>query len=165
MMRWQSRLAAEHRDTVLLVLALAALAGCTTTAPTPAPGPLREVTELELEAEAVVDAMTAAWNAHDPKRYAAFLHPDVVVQTLEEDAGKPTGREAMTESSAQFFAREPAAKIEIVSRMTDGPFVIERERMIGLSNNSVFWTTVIYEIRNRLVVRMWIVPRTSGAAR
>jgi hypothetical protein len=156
-------LLARRFAAVLPVIAAAALVACTTT-PQPASGPMREVADRELEAEAVVDAMTAAWNAHNSQRYAAFLHPDVIVQTLEADAGNPTGREAMAESSAQFFAREPAAKIEIVSRMSDGRFVIERERMVGLSNGSVFWTTVIYEVRDRLVVRMWIVPRTGAAA-
>ena len=159
-MYWRRQL---HRA-IGLGLALAVVAGCATT-PSPAPvGPQRDVSEIEREAEAVVDALTAAWNAHDAARYAAFLHPDVIVQTLDADAGRPTGREAMQKSSADFFAREPQAKIEIVSRMSDGPFVIERERMVGLANGSVFWTTVIYEVRDRQVVRMWIVPRTAAPA-
>jgi hypothetical protein len=138
------------------------VAGCATP-PQPVTGPTRDITEVEQQAEAVVDALTAAWNAHDAARYAAFLHPAVTVQTLDADAGRPTGRDAMQKSSADFFAREPNAKIEIVSRMSDGHFVIERERMVGLANGTVFWTTVIYEVRDRLIVRMWIVPRTGSA--
>jgi hypothetical protein len=147
-----------------LVLVLSSLvAGCATPPQTVA-GPTRDISEVEQEAEAVVDALTAAWNAHDAARYAAFLHPAVTVQTLDADAGRPTGRDAMKKSSADFFAREPNAKIEIVSRMSDGHFVIERERMVGLANGTVFWTTVIYEVRDRLVLRMWIVPRTASSS-
>ena len=154
---------ATCRLAALLLVATGVVSGCATPSE-PAPGPTREIGEVEQQAEAVVDAMTAAWNARDAARYAAFLHPEIIVQTLDADAGRPTGREAMQKSSADFFAREPNAKIEIVSRMSDGPFVIERERMVGLANGSVFWTTVIYEVRDRQVVRMWIVPRTASAS-
>lgn len=151
------------RATLACLTVSLALAGCAS-APPPAEEPSRGVTDTEREAEAVVDAMTAAWNAHNPARYATFLHPNITVQTLNADAARPTGREAMEKSSAEFFAREPNAKIEIVSRMSDGVYVLERERMVGLANGSVFWTTVIYEVRDRVVIRMWIVPRPVAAA-
>jgi hypothetical protein len=138
----------------------ATLAACTAAPPrTTVQSP--EPTAIEVAAARAVDRLTAAWNKHDTDAYAALLDPDVIVAQLDTDSPKPTGRDAMAKSSSQFFEREPNARIEIISRIVDGHWVIERERMTGLSSDTVFWTTAIYEVRDDVVKRMWIVPRAQ----
>jgi hypothetical protein len=85
------------------------------------------------------------------------------VQQINAAVDGPTGRDAMAKSSADFFEREPDAKIEIVSRLLDGRYVIERERMVGLKSGTTFWTTVVYEVRGQLVAHMWIIPQPPAA--
>jgi hypothetical protein len=149
--------------TTALALTLFATA-CATPPPKSSPAAAsRPVTSLEKESARVVDSMTAAWNAGDAETYSAYLHPNVIVQQINAAVDGPTGRDAMAKSSADFFEREPDAKIEIVSRLLDGRYVIERERMVGLKSGTTFWTTVVYEVRGQLVAHMWIIPQPPAA--
>lgn len=147
---------------MLVAVLLVAGHACTTQPLTPQ-APARA--DLETEAARVVGLMMSAWNAHDAESYASYLHPEVRVQTLGDPIIRPTGREAMEKASAEFFAKEPSARVEILERIADGSYVIERERMVGLSSGEVFWTTVIVEVRDKQVVHMWILPRQESGVR
>jgi hypothetical protein len=99
--------------------------------------------------------MTAAWNAHDAQAFAAFLHPDILLRDVGRAKVLRRGRKAFAQSAAKFFANNPNAKVEILRRITEGPFVIDYERISGLANGKARESTIILEVRADLVVRMW----------
>lgn len=109
-------------------------------------------------ASATIDRMTAAWNAHDARAFAAFLHPDILLRDVGRTKVLRRGRQAFEQSAAKFFANNPQAKVEILRRLTDGAFVIDYERISGRANGKTTESTIILEVRDGLVVRMWGLP-------
>lgn len=112
-------------------------------------------------ASAVIDRMTAAWNAHDARAFAAFLHPNILLRDVGRTKVLRRGRKAFEQSAATFFANNPQAKVEILRRITDGAFVIDYERISGRANGKTTESTIILEVRDGLVVRMWGLPEDA----
>jgi hypothetical protein len=121
---------------------------------TPPPTPMTPASE-------VIDRMTAAWNAHDTCAFAAFLHPQILLRDVGRTKVLRRGRAAFEQSAANFFAKNPQAKVEILRRITEGAFVIDYERISGLANGQARESTIILEVRNDLVVRMWGLPEDA----
>jgi hypothetical protein len=108
-------------------------------------------------ASEVIDRMTAAWNAHDARAFAAFLHPQILLRDIGRTKVLRRGRAAFVQS-ASFFAKNPQAKVEILRRITEGAFVIDYERISVRANGQARESAIILEVRNGLVVRMWGLP-------
>lgn len=136
---------------LFLCLVLTAQAQQTATPPAPSTSP----------ASAVIDRMTAAWNAHDARAFAAFLHPQILLRDVGRTKVLRRGRAAFEQSAANFFAKNPQAKVEILRRITEGAFVIDYERISGLANGQARESIIILEVRNGLVVRMWGLPEDA----
>ena len=92
-------------------------------------------------AAATVDRQLAAYNAQD-------LGDTVAVE----------GKQALRQSTKEWFARAPEAKSQSVSRMVMGPFVVDHERLTGASEGSPVDVIGIFEVRDSLIRRVWFVP-------
>ncbi|HEX9000572.1 MAG TPA: PQQ-binding-like beta-propeller repeat protein [Blastocatellia bacterium] len=106
----------------------------------------------------VIDAMTAAWNAHDAVQFASFLHPEIELKDVGRSEVIRRGRQAFLESAAGYFRKHPKVRVEILKRIADGPFVIDQEKLSGLEGQPDKVQTVILEVRDGLVVRLWGLP-------
>lgn len=172
----------------VLSLLLGALAGCAgggaePGSPTPAPAPSPRDTvvivpparqdsarsrpeaaesppaadPLALEAAAVVDRQHAAYNRHDLEGFLAAYADSVVIQTLGDSVAM-TGKARLRESSADWFAEAPAARVEVTERMRLGPFVVDRQRVSGGPEGKPLEAIGIYEVREGLIRRVWTIP-------
>jgi outer membrane protein assembly factor BamB len=109
----------------------------------------------------IIDAMTEAWNEHDAVKFASYLHPDIELMDVGQSKVIRRGRQAFQESAEGYFRKHPKVRVEILKRITDGPFVIDQEKLSGMESQPDKVQTVILEIRNGLVVRLWGLPEDS----
>ncbi len=115
-------------------------------------------TSLQLSPSEVIDAMTKAWNAHDAVNFAAHLHPDIELKEVGQTNVIRRGRQAFQESAEGYFRKHPKVRVEILKRITEGAFVIDQERLSGMEGQPDKVQTVILEVRDGLVIRLWGLP-------
>lgn len=83
-----------------------------------------------------VDRQVDAYNALDVDAFAACYAEDVVIV----DAGGAEltrGRAQLLEQYGRWFARNPELRVEIVSRIEIGAFVIDAERVMGTPDGDI----------------------------
>lgn len=121
---------------------------------TAAPGP---VDPLATEAANVVDRQNAAYNRQDIEAFLATYADSIAVHTLG-DTTVLTGKARLRETTAAWFAEAPAARTEVVERMVQGPFVVDRQRVSGAEGSPPLDAIGIYEVREGLIRRVWTIP-------
>ncbi|MEZ0332538.1 MAG: nuclear transport factor 2 family protein [Gemmatimonadales bacterium] len=108
-------------------------------------------------AAATVDRQLAAYNAQDLEGFLATYADSVAVQNLG-DTVAVEGKQALRQSTKEWFARAPEAKSQSVGRMVMGPFVVDHERLTGAPEGSPVDVIGIFEVRDSLIRRVWFVP-------
>ncbi|MFE2721510.1 nuclear transport factor 2 family protein [Kitasatospora sp. NPDC059327] len=98
----------------------------------------------------VVERQLAAYNSHDIDAFVATYAEDVRVQRA--DGGLLRGRTALRERYAGQFA-EGRCRAEIVGRLTEGDWVVDREIAHGLADEPVR-VLVAYRVRDGLIDRV-----------
>jgi putative hydrolase of HD superfamily len=99
----------------------------------------------------------SAYNAQDLERFLATYAESVAVQNLG-DTVTVEGKDALRQSTKEWFARAPQARSESISRMVMGPFVVDHERLTGVPDGSPVEVIGIFEVRDSLIRRVWFVP-------
>jgi hypothetical protein len=112
---------------------------------------------LAAEASAVVDRQHAAYNEHDVEGFLAAYADSVAVHTLG-DTVVLEGKQELRESTEAWFAQAPGARTEVVERMVLGPFVVDRQRVSGGTEEAPVDAIGIYEVREGLIRRVWSIP-------
>ena len=108
-------------------------------------------------AAATVDRQLAAYNAQDLEGFLAAYADSVAVQNLG-DTIAVKGKEALRQSTREWFARAPQARSQVLARMVMGPFVVDHERLTGVPDGSPLEVIGIFEVRDSLIRRVWFVP-------
>lgn len=110
---------------------------------------------------AVAQALVDAFNAHDLEGVLSVYAADTVARRLPGGEEFLRGRADIREKFVTLFGKNPGVRIEICGRIVHGAYVIDRERVTGLSGGSgPSYGVVIYEIREGLVRNEWYLPKT-----
>ena len=124
---------------------------------TAAPRALPVHDPLGKAASATVDRQLAAYNAQDLEGFLATYADSVAVQNLG-DTIAVEGKEALRQSTRDWFVRAPRARSEVIDRMVMGPFVVDHERLTGVPDGSPVEVIGIFEVRDSLIRRVWFGP-------
>lgn len=111
----------------------------------------------------VAQALVDAFNAHDIEGILKTYHPNSVARRLPSGEVFLTGHADIRKKFETAFQRNPSIKVEVVQRIVDGAFVIDKEKIIVVTDGkkSERFGVVIYEIREGLIVNEWY-PRSQN---
>ena len=112
--------------------------------------------------ERVAQALVDAFNAHDVEGILKTYHPNSVARRLPDGKVILTGHADIRKKFETAFQRSPSIKVEVVERIVDGFFVIDKEKIITVTEGkkSERFGVVIYEIRDEQIVNEWY-PRSQ----
>lgn len=110
----------------------------------------------------VAQALVEAFNAHDVEAILKTYHPNSVAHRLPDGKVLLNGHADIRKKFETVFQRNPSIKVEIVQRIVDGTFVIDKEKIIVVKNGKPTedFGIVIYEVRDGLIVNEWY-PRSQ----
>ena len=110
----------------------------------------------------VAQALVEAFNVHDIEGILKTYHPNSVARRLPSGEVFLTGHADIRKKFETAFQRNPTIKVEVVQRIVDGVFVIDKEKIIVATDGktSERFGIVIYEIRDGLIVNEWY-PRSQ----
>jgi len=109
--------------------------------------------------EDVVQRQVNAYNARDTAAFAATYAPGVQIRTLPETPVKVDSRDKLFTSYDGMFKARPDSAVQITSRMVDGPFVMDQEKIVHRwdATKARFAGTAIYEVRDGLIQTVWFL--------
>lgn len=107
--------------------------------------------------EQVAQSLVDAYNARDMDGILAAYAEDSTAFSLPDGKMILKGHDAIRKKFAAAFDPKMDVKVEIVNRIVDGKFVIDKEKLSGTINGKPveFFGTVIYEITDGLIRREW----------
>lgn len=107
--------------------------------------------------EQVAQSLVDAYNAGDIDGILAAYAPDSTAYSLPDGKVILRGHDAIRKKFEGALGPKMKLKVEVVSRIVDGKFVIDKEKISGTANGrSVeFFGTVIYEITDGLIRNEW----------
>jgi hypothetical protein len=117
------------------------------------PPPDHNFREAEMDP---VQEQLEAYNARDLDRFVACYAPEVVIEDAE---GKRLieGIEPMRAAYGALFASNPGLRAEVPTRIRAGEFVIDEERVSGLSHPGApaeLHTAVVYRVRDGRIIHV-----------
>ncbi len=112
--------------------------------------------------ERVAQELVDAFNAHDVEGILKTYHPNSVARRLPSGEVILTGHAEIRKKFETSFQRSPSIKVEVVERIVDGFFVIDKEKIITVTDGkkSERFGLVMYEIREGKIVNEWY-PRSQ----
>lgn len=110
-----------------------------------------------LTPEALVERQFAAYQARDLEAFVSTYAPDAVVTRLGEAVPTAAGHGQLREAYGRLFAGNPGLRCELVDRFVKGDIVVDREKVSGLAGRPDFEGFVLYQVRDGLIVRTWVV--------
>ncbi len=113
-------------------------------------------TQIKSEAEMVVQKQLEAYNNGDLEAFLntysedikIFNHPNTL--TME-------GISALRERYGKLFKENPNNHAEIVNRVTQGNFVIDKEHITGRSNGQELFAIAIYQVHEGKITNVWFI--------
>ena len=111
---------------------------------------------------AVVQRFVDAANARDLAALTALVAPEAVFLRLLDGQVLAQGRDSIRAFYAPRLRElSPAYRIAIVSRIVEGPLVIDQEQFSGTpaEQGQATW---MYEVRGGLIQRAWALGRRRG---
>lgn len=110
----------------------------------------------------VAQALVDAFNAHDVEAILKTYHPNSVARRLPSGEVMLKGHADIRKKFETSFQRNPSIKVEVVQRIVDGVFVIDKEKIVVTTDGKTTerFGIVIYEIRDGLIVNEWY-PRSQ----
>ncbi len=105
--------------------------------------------------EKVAQDLVDAYNARNMEGILAAYASDSTAYSLPGGEIILKGHDQIRKKFARVLEPNVKLKVEIVSRIVDGKFVIDKEKIIGTSSGKAveFYGTVIYEITGGLIRR------------
>lgn len=116
-----------------------------------------------LPSQPVIQAQLDAYNRHDAEAFAATYAPDAEIVELATGALLAKGTAAIRTHYAGRFLANPKLRAELLSRVLQGPFVLDQERITGVltapggPERPALTAVVIYEVKNDKIARAWLV--------
>jgi len=107
--------------------------------------------------EQVAQSLVDAYNARNMDGILKAYSPDSVAYALPSGEVILKGHEEIRKKFARILEPNVNLKVEIVNRIVDGKFVIDKEKITGTSEGKPveFYGTVIYEITDGLIRKEW----------
>lgn len=107
--------------------------------------------------EQVAQSLVDAGNARNMDGILKAYAPDSVAYALPSGEVILKGHDEIRKKFARILEPNVKLKVEIVSRIVDGKFVIDKEKISGTSDGKPveFFGTVIYEITGGLIRKEW----------
>lgn len=105
----------------------------------------------------IVQQQVNAYNARNFEAFIATYSPDIKLYTYPGKL-RSNGHEEMRKTYGEMFKMFPKLHCEIVSRIVQGKYVIDHERVSGLRDGGVINAVAIYEIQDNLIQRVWFMP-------
>lgn len=96
-----------------------------------------------------------AYNAHDVERFVAAYAEDVEAYDLPATVPHLTGRAALRERYAAYFAREPRVHCQVTARLVEGRYVFDQESLSGYQDGRSASCVAVYEVEQGLIRRIW----------
>lgn len=113
---------------------------------------------MSIAANALIDAQIAAYVAGDAAAFAAFYAKDAVCVRLPEGKVIASGRrEIETVWGNLFDRRDGAVRFELVNRLELGAYVADHERVSRSTDGTLVEAFAIYEVRDGLIARVWLI--------
>jgi len=104
----------------------------------------------------IAEALVAAFNQHDPAAMAAMVTSDFELYYVNDEGVAELalrGPEQLAAEMTSYFETRPRVESRIAGAI-DGPtFVSVREQIVGGQSS-----LSVYEVRDRLVRRVWYFP-------
>jgi len=112
--------------------------------------------------EQVAQSLIDAANARDMDGILKAYAPDSTAYALPSGEVILKGHDAIRKKFARILDPNVKLKVEIVNRIVDGKYVIDKEKISGTADGKPveFYGTVIYEIVDGLIRREWY-PRQN----
>ena len=107
--------------------------------------------------EQVAQSLIDAYNARNMDGILKAYAPDSVAYALPSGEVILKGHDEIRKKFARILKPNVKMKAEIVSRIVDGKFVIDKEKISGTADGEKveFFGTVIYEITDGLIRKEW----------
>ena len=107
--------------------------------------------------EQVAQSLIDAYNARDIEGILKAYSPESTAYALPSGEVILKGHDAIRKKFARVLEPNMKLKVEIVSRIVDGRFVIDKEKISGTADGKPveFFGTVIYEIADGVIQKEW----------
>ena len=107
--------------------------------------------------EQVAQSLVDAYNARNMDGILKAYSPDSLAYALPSGEVILKGHDEIRKKFARILEPNVKLKVEIVNRIVDGKFVIDKEKITGTSEGQPveIFGTVIYEITDGLIRREW----------
>ncbi|MDO8795194.1 MAG: nuclear transport factor 2 family protein [Vicinamibacterales bacterium] len=138
--------------TLLSALTMMLLAG---------PGTKLEALSSQRPPAQVAQALVDAFNARDIEGILKNYHSDSVARSLSSGEVILMGHAEIRKKFRSIFERNSKVAVEVINRVVDEKFVIDREKITGISEGKklVSYGTVIYEISDGLIRKEWYLKQ------
>ena len=106
------------------------------------------------------DIVQVQLNAYNGRDIEAFLsaYTDSVEVFLFPDTFRYKGKDEMIKVYTEFFNKAPGLHCKLLSRMTNGKYVIDRELITGVPGRENINAVAIYETAGGLIKKVWFLP-------
>jgi hypothetical protein len=107
--------------------------------------------------EQVAQTLVDAFNARNIDAVLGSYSSDSVARSLPSGEVFLTGYAEIRKKFLSSFERDPKVKVKVISRIVDGRFVIDKEKITGIIEGKRYtrYSTVIYEITGGLIRKEW----------
>jgi len=105
----------------------------------------------------VVQRQVNAYNARDLEAFVDLYSADVELFNLGERRPFVSGRSDLRQRYGKLFASAPRLHCRILSRIDQGKYVIDQEKVTGLEKDRAVQATAIYEVELGRIRRVWFV--------
>ena len=111
--------------------------------------------------EKVAQALVDAYNTRNIDGILATYAPDSVAYALPGGEIILKGHDEIRKKFARVVDPNVKLKVEIINRIIDGKFIIDKEKISGTSDGKAveFYGTVIYEIKDGLIRKEWYLKQ------
>jgi hypothetical protein len=107
--------------------------------------------------EQVAQSLVDAYNAKNMDGILKAYSPESTAYALPSGEVILKGHDAIRKKFSRIMEPNVSLKVEIVARIVDGKFVIDKEKITGTVDGKPreYFGTVIYEIVDGVIVREW----------
>lgn len=111
---------------------------------------------IKKTAEDVVQEQVNAYNARDIEAFLATYSPEIKIY-YHPNTLYCSGLEEIKQRCQSLFESNPDLHVETINRIVMGSFVINREKVTGLSNNKIYNAAAVYKVQNGLIQQIWVI--------
>ncbi|MHA2092129.1 MAG: nuclear transport factor 2 family protein [Candidatus Kariarchaeaceae archaeon] len=101
-----------------------------------------------------------AYNSQDLESFLDCYTDDIKVYMLESNQLLTDGIQQLSETMKTAFVSNPESNSNILSTLTQGNLIVQKEEITGHIENKMIKTISIYEITDNKISKIWFGGRT-----